>query len=318
MRRVAFIGYGEFAHAIAVGLSAGGLELCAYVRPRSDPAGARGRAERMQAAGVRAVGSVADALAGADVVIAAVPGSAGREVAEACARHLSLGQLYVDPTSSLPAAKGAAGELIAQSGAEYVDVAVLGTVVMAGAQVPMLAAGPGAARFRDEGTAAGLHITAMDGAAGDAARIKLLRTVYMKGRDALVLELLLAARRYGVHEAVLESIGGAAEQVPFPKLAERVMCSLAVYAERRADELADAASLLREVGIEPLMAEAGEDRLRQLAQSGLAARFAGERPQDLAAVLDALDALDEERVTDPGTPANLASDRDPEPAPTTR
>lgn len=306
MRSVAFIGYGDFAHAIAVGLSAGGLELRAYVRPRPDPAGAGARAERMRSARVREAGSIADALAGADVIIAAVPGSASREVAEACAPHLRQGQLYVDPTSSLPAAKGATAELIGRSGAEYVDVAVLGTVVTAGAQVPMLAAGPGAARWRDEGLAAGLHITAMEGAAGDAALIKLLRTVYMKGRDALVLELLLAARRHGVHDAVLESIGGAGEQVPFPKLAERVMCSLAVYAERRADELADAASLLRNVGVEPLMAEAGESRLRQLAQSGLAARFGGERPHDLAEVLDALEALGAEPPP-AGTPASVAT-----------
>lgn len=295
MRSVAFIGYGEFAHAIAGGLSVAGVDLCAYVRPRRDPSGAGVRADRMRSAHVRAAESIADALAGADVVIAAVPGSAGRTVAEACARHLRHGQLYIDPTSSLPAAKRDTAELVERSGAEYVDVAVLGTVVTAGAHVPMLAAGPSAARWRDEGAAAGLRITAMDGAAGDAALIKLLRTVFMKGRDALVLELLLAARRHGVHEAVLESIGGAGEQVPFPALAERVMCSLAVYAGRRADELADAASLLREVGVEPLMTEAGEDRLRQLAQSGLAARFGGERPHDLAEVLDALEGLDTER-----------------------
>jgi len=263
----------------------------------------------MRSAGVQGAGSIADALAGADTVIAAVPGSAGREVAEACARHLRHGQLYVDPGSSLPAAKGDMAELVGRSGAEYVDVAVLGTVVTAGAQVPMLAAGPGAARWRDEGAAAGLHITAIDGAAGDAALIKLLRTVYMKGRDALVLELLLAARRYGVHQAVLESIGGAGEQVPFPKLAERVMCSLAVYAERRADELADAASLVRDAGVEPLMAEAGESRLRQLAQSGLAARFGGERPHDLTEVLATLEALDAESLADAGTAANLATGR---------
>lgn len=309
MRSVAFIGYGEFAHAIAGGLSAAGVEVRAYVRPRPDPSGARARADRMRSARVRDAGSIADALAGADVAIAAVPGSAGREVAEACTRHLRPGQLYVDPTSRLPAAKADTADLIGRSGAEYVDVAVLGTVVTAGAQVPMLAAGPGAARFRDDGTAVGLRITAIDGAAGDAALIKLLRTVYMKGRDALVLELVLAARRHGVHEAVLESIGGASEQVPFPELAERVMCSLAVYAERRADELADAASLVRDVGVEPLMAEAGESRLRQLAQSGLAARFGGERPHDLAEVLDMLEALDPAPSADAETADSLATTR---------
>jgi 3-hydroxyisobutyrate dehydrogenase-like beta-hydroxyacid dehydrogenase len=302
MRSVAFIGFGEFAHAIAGGLSEKGIELRAYVRPRLDPSGATARANRMQSVGVRRAESISDALDGADVIIAAVPGSAGRDVADACARHLTPGQLYVDPTSSLPDAKVAAAELVQRSGAEYADVAVLGTVVTSGAQVSMLAAGPGAARWREEGCAAGLRITAMDGATGDAARIKLLRTVFMKGRDALVLELLLAARRHRVHEAVLESIGGAGEQASFPQLAERVMCSLAIYAERRAEELADAATLLRDVGVEPLMVEAGETRLRQLAQLGLAARFGGERPHDLAEVLDAVEALDADRPAEAGSP----------------
>jgi len=118
----------------------------------------------------------------------------------------------------------------------------------------------------------------------------------MKGRDALVLEMLMAARRHGVHDAVLASIGGPAEQVPFPSLAERVMCSLAVYAERRADELADAASLLQEVGVNPLMTQAGESRLRLFAESGLRERFRGERPHDLSEVLSSLDALESARA----------------------
>lgn len=300
MRSVAFIGYGEFAHALAGGLGARGIELRAYVRPRLDPSSALARSDRMRSAGVRTADSVSDALAGADVVIAAVPGSAGRDVAEECARYLTRGQLYVDPTSSLPDAKHGASEIVHRSSAEYVDVAVIGTVVTSGAQVPMLAAGAGAARWREEGCAAGLRITDVGGVAGDAALIKLLRTVFMKGRDALVLEMLLAAQRHGVLQAVLESIGGAGEQVTFPQLAERVMCSLAIYAERRADELADAASLLRDVGVEPLMAGAGENRLRQLAQLGLAQRFGGERPHDLQEVLDALESQDAERPPEGG------------------
>ncbi len=225
-------------------------------------------------------------------MIAAVPAASASEVVHAAVPHLRRGQLYVDPAPSLPAAKREAAALVERPGSEYVDAAVLDSVVTSGARVSMLAAGGGAARWQDEAQAVGLNVTAMAGRAGDAALVKLLRSVYMKGRDALVLEMLLAARRHGVEEAVLNSIGGPGEQVPFPSLAERVMCSLAVYAGRRADELADAASLLREVDIEPFMAEAGENRLRLLAASGLTERFGGERPQDLAEVLSSLEALE--------------------------
>jgi 3-hydroxyisobutyrate dehydrogenase-like beta-hydroxyacid dehydrogenase len=298
VRSVTFIGYGEFADAVARGLSDSDIELRAYVRPRPDASAAEVRRNRMRSAGVHAAESLSAALTDTDVVIAAVPASAAVEVVEACAPHLQAGQLYVDPAASLPITKRTAAELVEAAGAVYVDVAVLGTVVTAGGRVPMLAAGEGAKRWSDEASAAGLNVTAMAGAAGDAALVKLLRSVFMKGRDALVLEMLLAARRHGVHDAVLASIGGAGEQVPFPSLAERVMCSLAVYAERRADELADAASLLRDVGVEPLMTRAGESRLRLLAESGLRAHFGGERPHDLAEVLSCLEALESERSGD--------------------
>ena len=89
----------------------------------------------------------------------------------------------------------------------------------------------------------------LDGPPGRASLVKLLRSVYMKGRDALILEMLVAARRHGVEDAVLQSIGGPGEQVPFPDLASRVVRSLALYADRRSAELAAAAELLADVNV---------------------------------------------------------------------
>ena len=131
----------------------------------------------------------------------------------------------------------------------------------------------------------------LDGPAGRASLVKLLRSVYMKGRDALILEMLVAARRHGVEDAVLQSIGGPGEQVPFPELASRVVRSLAVYAERRSAELAAAAELLAAVDVEPLMTDAGVARLRWLADFDVRARFGDERPDDMQEVLRMVDAL---------------------------
>ena len=272
-------------------LSGTGIELYAYVRHRDDSAATDARHARIRSAGVHLCPTIAVAVGAAEVVIAAVPAAAASEVVEVCARYLGPGQLYVDPSSSLPEVKRDAADRVAQAGSEYADVAVLGTVVTVGARVPMLASGSGAQRWGEEASAAGLDVTVLDGPPGAAAIVKLLRSVFMKGRDALVVELVLAARRHGVLDAVLSSIGGAGEQVPFASLAERVMCSLAVYAERRADELADAAHLLREAGVDPVMTRAGEARLRRLADSGLRDRFGGERPRELSEVLDGLDEL---------------------------
>jgi 3-hydroxyisobutyrate dehydrogenase-like beta-hydroxyacid dehydrogenase len=127
----------------------------------------------------------------------------------------------------------------------------------------------------------------LDGPAGTAARLKLVRSVFMKGRDALVLEMMLAARRLGVEDEVARSIAGPGEQVPFTELSERVLRALAVHAGRRAEELDSSAALLRELGVDPLVTEAGAERLRRLAATGLRERLGGERPPDGRATLDA-------------------------------
>jgi 3-hydroxyisobutyrate dehydrogenase-like beta-hydroxyacid dehydrogenase len=218
-------------------------------------------------------------LEGAQAVISAVPGSASEEVFEAALPALASDTLFIDLTAAAPEVK----ERAAAQHELYADGAVLGTVATSGADVPIVAAGPGAERFR----ALGLNVSVLAGAPGTAARLKLIRSVYMKGRDALVLEMMLAARKLGLEDEVARSIAGPGEQVPFTELSERVLRALAVHAGRRAEELDSSAELLRELGVEPFVTEAGSRRLRWLAERGLRERFGGERPPDGRATLDA-------------------------------
>ena len=126
----------------------------------------------------------------------------------------------------------------------------------------------------------------------------------MKGRDALILEMLVAANRHGVEDLVLETIRGSGEQVPFPALAERVICALAIHAGRRADELELSTELLRQVAVDPLVSQAGCRRLRWMAELRTREYFGTERPHDVHEVLNAISALSEDSpspVSDQGT-----------------
>jgi 3-hydroxyisobutyrate dehydrogenase-like beta-hydroxyacid dehydrogenase len=290
--RFAFIGFGEFATQLAAGLRKAGVgEVFAYARPRSERTAAEALQRRMRAAGVRGCESLEQAVRIADVVIAAVPAQAAADVAMRAARAVGAGALYIDPAPLQPSEKEAAAGLIASAGADYVDVAVLGTVTTTGFRVPMLAAGTGARRWSQLAVGLGMNVSVVEGPPGTASLVKLLRSVFMKGRDALLLEMLLAARRYELDRVVMDSIGVGDENVPFPKLAERVLGSLALYAERRADELAASAEVEARVGVSPLMARAAEERLRQLVRLGLREHFHGERPESAEEVLVALDEL---------------------------
>ncbi len=284
----AFVGFGELAASLADGLAASGRhQLRAYVRRPPPPGSPQHR--RLARAGVEPCEQLKTAVRGAAAVLAAVPASAASQVAEDAAPLLESGALYVDLASAAPEAKARSAGRVCASGGSYVDAAVLGTVLTSGAAVPILASGPGASDFEALVASDGLKVTTIDAPAGHAALVKLIRGIYLKGRDALIVETMLTARRYGLAELVAASLNGPGERVPFERLAERILCSLAVHAERRADELAASSEVVARAGIDPSLARAGSRMLRNLARLGLCELFDGERPDDAEVVLAAID-----------------------------
>ena len=203
----AFIGFGELGTSLAEGLGrSDALQLRAYAPERSLPAARAALESRLRRTGVRRSATLEEALTDATVVLSVVPAGASRAVAARCAPLLEPGAYYVDFAPAPVADKEQGAALIAQAGALYVDAAVLGTVATSGFEVPIIASGPGARGWRALVDAHGLVVETIEAPAGHATLVKLLRSVYMKGRDALIVEMMLAARRYGLEARVAESI----------------------------------------------------------------------------------------------------------------
>ena len=262
----ALIGFGELGSCLAEGLGRSPANLVrVYTPERSQPAAAAALEGRLRRSGAQRSASLQEAVAGATVVLSVVPASVSREVAEHCASLLDRGAYYVDLAAAPVEDKEIAAGIVVQVGALYVDGAVLGTAATSGFEVPIIASGP----------------------VSDARR----GIAHMKGRDALVVEMMLAARRYGLEDRVAESIKGPGEIVPFPALAERVLCALAVHAERRADELLASSEIVRAAGVDPVISRAGSEVLRRLGQLELRDAFDRQRPSSAAEVLAAIDEL---------------------------
>jgi 3-hydroxyisobutyrate dehydrogenase-like beta-hydroxyacid dehydrogenase len=96
---------------------------------------------------------------------------------------------------------------------------------------------------------------------GEAAGLKLLRSIFMKGVAASALESVEAARRRGADEWLRGEIAG----VIGDRLLERLLSGSVTHAERRQDEMDAAAAYLRELGVEPRVAQAAAGWLGQLA-----------------------------------------------------
>ena len=264
MTAIGVIGLGEAGSAIARDLAAAG----AGVRGWDPLASAMPR-------GVEAARGEADAAAGAELVLSVNSATVAREVAERVAPVLRPGQVFADLNTASPALKRAIGELIT-GGALFADVALMAPVPGRGVCTPAVVSGPGAERFASAMAAYGMPVTALGAEAGDAAALKLARSVFAKGMAAAIGESLAAAERlaaaqwlYADIERTLVEADGA--------LLRRLVEGSRIHARRRVEEMAAAVEMLEELGVEPRVAAASEAWLRSLADGEVAAPRAGGR-----------------------------------------
>jgi 3-hydroxyisobutyrate dehydrogenase-like beta-hydroxyacid dehydrogenase len=99
---------------------------------------------------------------------------------------------------------------------------------------------------------------------GDAAGLKLLRSVFMKGVAAAAIEALEAARIAGAEDRVRSEITSILGE----PLLDRLLSGSRTHAARRVDEMNAAAAYVTELGIEPRIAKAAAEWLAQLRDNG--------------------------------------------------
>ncbi|MDQ1129748.1 DUF1932 domain-containing protein [Microbacterium sp. SORGH_AS_0888] len=144
--------------------------------------------------------TLSDALDGADLVLSLVWARTAAEAAEAAMPLLARDAVYADLNTAARGVKERVAAIGDAHGIAVADVAVLAPVARAAERTPLLASGPGAERFADAVRPFGVPVETLPGPAGDAAERKLLRSVFMKGMAAVVIEALEAARAAGAEE----------------------------------------------------------------------------------------------------------------------
>jgi 3-hydroxyisobutyrate dehydrogenase-like beta-hydroxyacid dehydrogenase len=95
---------------------------------------------------------------------------------------------------------------------------------------------------------------------GDAAGLKLLRSVFMKGLAAAAIESMEGARAAGAEERVRADIASVIGE----PLLERLLSGSRTHAARRVEEMQAAASYVEELGVPPRVAAAAAAWLAEL------------------------------------------------------
>jgi 3-hydroxyisobutyrate dehydrogenase-like beta-hydroxyacid dehydrogenase len=290
---IAIIGFGEAGSILGEELARGGSAVVTYDILLDAPAARAAMLRKAERAGVRTAAGVAQALAGADLVISAVTASSSVDVAGTAAAALRAGQVFLDINSVAPATKRECARLVEASGADYVEAAVMAPVPPQRLAVPMLLGGRRAGALAAQLRALGMNATEIASSIGIASAVKMCRSVVIKGLEALTLESLLAARRFGAEREVLASLEQSFPHMGWADaLPDYLVSRIAEHGRRRAAEMREVARTLADVGVEPMMAEATALRHDALVDAMASRGWAFERgaPFSWRALADALTA----------------------------
>ena len=265
--KVAMIGFGEAALAFAPGLDA---SLARFdIKP-----------DRPDLEQVTRASSSKGALAGAGAALSLVTADQALQAATDAAAHLEPGAFWFDMNSVAPDTKRIAARAIEAAGGRYVDVAVMAPVHPARTGVPLLVSGPhaedGATLLRAIGFS---KVRVVEGPVGHASSIKMIRSVMVKGIEALTAECVLAADRAGVLDDVLASLDASPPPPGWETRADYNLDRMLEHGLRRAAEMEEVVKTLDALGTGSAMTRGTVVRQRELGALGLAP------PEGLAAKL---------------------------------
>ena len=248
MDRIAIIGFGEAGQAFA------GDTLRAHAAFDIDPA---------KRGGIAKAATADEALNGATLVLSLVTADQAWAAARDYAPLLGRGALWCDMNSVAPDTKRAAAAAIEAVGARYADVAVMAPVHPARCTVPLLVSAQGDAVARL--IAAGFsNVRDVGDEVGRASAIKMIRSVMVKGIEALTAEMMLAADTANVADEVLASLGD-----DWTSKAAYNLERMTTHGARRAAEMEQSCRTLEALGVQPVMTRGTVMRQRAMAESGL-------------------------------------------------
>lgn len=269
-RTLAFIGFGEAGEAFCSGLDRSGLaEIRAFdVKAQGDEAAVM--AERYRRQGVTGCASLAEALSGADQIVSVVTADQANSVAVAAARLLDSGALFFDCNSCAPQTKQRSAAAINAGGGRYVDVAVMAPVLPARQRTPLLLSGEHSDTALAALTALKMNASVQAGPVGKASAVKMVRSIMVKGLEALSAECLLAGRLAGVEDEVLASLDASHPGFDWAQRSAYNLERMLNHGGRRAAEMTEVCAFLNELGMAEPLSERTVSWQRRLGELNLA------------------------------------------------
>lgn len=250
---IGLVGFGEAGLAFAEGWKPLGLKISTYDVKLDDQHSADVISKRCQSAGVLVCHTIGETIGNADIVFSFVTADQAHVAAENCGSLGKKDSLYFDCNSCSPETKRKSAALLEDTGFRYVDAAVMAPVHPRLHQTPINICGDHCASAKEIADRLEMSVTAIDGPVGTTSSIKMIRSIMMKGFEAVMMECVLAGCKAGVDDQVLDSLDKTYPGFDFKQKAGYMMERVMVHGERRAAEMREVAQTLEELGMSNAM-----------------------------------------------------------------
>ena len=255
---VGIVGFGEVGTALATDLlSAGRAVRCLDTRLGS-ATGVRARELGIEVdTSPRIFGSHVAA------VLITVPGRSSIDVASMLTPSLAPGTPYFDFTAKPPSARDTILALCDEQRLSFADVAMVDPIEASVSTVELLVSGTASSSAPGLFDGTRFRVRILDPARPVSTEVKLIRSVFTKGLEALLIETLSAADRWGARAEIHRSLATFMQR-DFDQVMTILVGSAIRHARRRAEEMDDAAVLVVEALGSSTMTSATADLLHRL------------------------------------------------------
>ncbi len=265
IKNVGVVSPGDMGQAIAGRLKEAGLNVHAALDGRSDRTRALARA-----AGLTDCGSLEKLVAACELVISVInPGEAlnvARQVAAAM-KKTSRKIAFADLNAVSPQTARDEDRMIRDAGGMFIDGGIIGPPPRGEKDRPRIyVSGPDAYLF--EGIShPNLVVRVLSERVGDASGVKMCYAAMTKGTTALAVELLVAARKLGVEQALEKELRESRNDVFEWQM--KNIASMPPKAYRWVPEMQEIARTFGELGLTPRMFEGATDVYAMVAATSL-------------------------------------------------
>ena len=284
--RFGLLGHGAVGSLFARLLRANGAEVMSFDVLLDNPEKRAEIESRIAADGAKP-GHLDEVVAGSEFILAITPVHACREAAALAAPDLTPAHTYCDLASAPPSTKQELAGTVTRTGAKFVEGAILGAVGASLSCPEILLGGESAADASELLNRYGLRTSAYSTDIGAASAFKMVRSVFSKGMETLLIETLVSAQRAGVRDEIWREILATLAPDRMPRMLQTWIRSHAVSSERRYHEMLGVAEFLKELQVSPVMTGATVEVFKRSNQLGIAESFEKE-PEQFTDVIDFL------------------------------